>query len=78
MMSFNSFERYQWVLTPDGKEYILVDTQTNQLVFGANRNAQLTTATDTTQVSPIDKLNELNAFMEDYDNLSTEKSKRRK
>jgi len=66
MMSFNSFERYQWVLTPDGKEYILVDTQTNQLVFGANRYAQSTTATDTIQVSP-----------EDYDNLSTEESKRR-
>ena len=66
MMSFNSFERYQWVLTPDRKEYILVDTQTNQLVFGANRYAQSTTATDTIQVSP-----------EDYDNLSTEESKRR-
>ena len=64
MMSFNSFERYQWVLTPDGKEYILVDTQNNQLVFGANRYAQSTT-TDTTQVSP-----------EDYDNLSTEENKR--
>lgn len=71
MMSFNSFERYQWVLTPDGKEYILVDTQTNQLVFEAkypNRNAQLTTVTDTTQVSP-----------EDYDNISTkEKHDKRK
>ncbi len=70
MMSFNSFERYQWVLTPDGKEYILVDTQNNELVFGANRYAQryaqLTTETDTTQVSP-----------EDYDNISTEENKRR-
>ena len=60
MMSFNSFERYQWVLTPDGKEYILVDTQTNQLVIGANRHAQLTATTGTIQVSP-----------EDYDNIST-------
>lgn len=60
MMSFKSFERYQWVLTPDGKEYILIDTQTNQLVVGANRYVQLTTATDTIQVSS-----------EDYDNLST-------
>ena len=59
MMIFNSFERYQWVLTPDGKEYILVDTQTNQLVVGANRHAQLIT-TDTIQVSP-----------KDYDNNST-------
>jgi hypothetical protein len=62
-MNFNSFERYQWVLTPDGKEYILVDTQTNQLVLGAKRYVQLTTATeatDTIQVSP-----------EDYDNIST-------
>jgi hypothetical protein len=37
MMEFKGFERYQWVLTPDGKEYILVDTHTNQAVLGANR-----------------------------------------
>ena len=66
MMSFNSFERYQWIPTPDGK-LILVDTWTSRVVENAPiYETTTTTTTDTTQVSP-----------EDYDNLSTEESKRR-
>jgi hypothetical protein len=46
-MEFKGFERYQWVLTPDGKEYILVDTHTNQVVLGANRYLASESSTNT-------------------------------